>query len=302
MPQLIENYKCGSAEAISLTFLGVWFVGDVTNLSGAAWAQLVPTIIAIAVYFCIADGVMIAQCVYYNVKNARKVARKASLLRDDGVEEPLLGAQRRTSTENMGLPGSRRRSSAVADSRRSSHRSQDGVLGKILEEQSGSRESLKNAVSVLAICAIGAAGWTIAWQSGAWKPTTETKDGEGEPMPVGAEVLGYLSAVCYLGARIPQIIKNYRDKSCEGECRDLVLMLHIADKSRAITSLLHTVATGKCDIRSRDPISFHGKGVLHSKSTLAHRIFGHYGRRRRDFCTVPHLLETSRGKFCGHLS
>jgi uncharacterized protein with PQ loop repeat len=32
----------------------------------------------------------------------------------------------------------------------------------------------------------------------------------------GAQVLGYVSAVCYLGARIPQIIKNQREKSCEG--------------------------------------------------------------------------------------
>ena len=29
-------------------------------------------------------------------------------------------------------------------------------------------------------------------------------------------MLGYLSAMLYLGARIPQIIKNYREKSCEG--------------------------------------------------------------------------------------
>jgi hypothetical protein len=42
-------------------------------------------------------------------------------------------------------------------------------------------------------------------------------DGNPEKVAVGASVLGYFSAVCYLGARIPQILKNYRDKSCEGE-------------------------------------------------------------------------------------
>jgi hypothetical protein len=35
-------------------------------------------------------------------------------------------------------------------------------------------------------------------------------------MALGAQILGYASAVCYLGARIPQIIKNQREKSCEG--------------------------------------------------------------------------------------
>ncbi|KAL2000214.1 hypothetical protein VTN02DRAFT_3398 [Thermoascus thermophilus] len=28
--------------------------------------------------------------------------------------------------------------------------------------------------------------------------------------------MGYFSAACYLSARLPQIYKNYREKSCEG--------------------------------------------------------------------------------------
>jgi PQ loop repeat len=34
VPQLILNYKTGSADGISLAFLLVWLVGDITNLSG----------------------------------------------------------------------------------------------------------------------------------------------------------------------------------------------------------------------------------------------------------------------------
>lgn len=34
VPQLYLNYKTGSAEGISLAFLGVWLIGDITNLSG----------------------------------------------------------------------------------------------------------------------------------------------------------------------------------------------------------------------------------------------------------------------------
>jgi hypothetical protein len=52
---LIENYKSGSADGISLVFLAIWFIGDVTNLFGALWAGLVPTVIALAMYFCVAD-------------------------------------------------------------------------------------------------------------------------------------------------------------------------------------------------------------------------------------------------------
>lgn len=34
VPQLILNYKTGSAEGISLAFLTVWLIGDITNLAG----------------------------------------------------------------------------------------------------------------------------------------------------------------------------------------------------------------------------------------------------------------------------
>jgi uncharacterized protein with PQ loop repeat len=59
------------------------------------------------------------------------------------------------------------------------------------------------------------AGWTVAWQTGVWKPAPKERNG-GVDMAAGAQVLGYISAVCYLGARLPQIYKNYCDKSCEG--------------------------------------------------------------------------------------
>jgi hypothetical protein len=62
VPQLIENYKSGSADGISLAFLIVWFIGDITNLAGALWAHLVPTVIALAIYFSFADIVSRAMC------------------------------------------------------------------------------------------------------------------------------------------------------------------------------------------------------------------------------------------------
>ena len=37
-----------------------------------------------------------------------------------------------------------------------------------------------------------------------------------EKINLPAQILGYLSAILYLGSRIPQIVLNYRRKSCEG--------------------------------------------------------------------------------------
>jgi hypothetical protein len=75
---------------------------------------------------------------------------------------------------------------------------------------------VKNALSIVGVCVVGAAGWAIAWKTGVWAPQPTTDDSTGTEMAMGAQILGYASAVCYLGARIPQIIKNQRERSCEG--------------------------------------------------------------------------------------
>lgn len=298
VPQLIENYRNGSAEAISLAFIFVWFLGDIANLAGALWAGLVPVVIAIGIYFCIADGVLIAQCLYYGILNKRREGR-ALLLdgggegggpssstspsahrhnrhdHDDDEEEPLL---KRTRTDSITIPGSaaRRRSSHSMRHRRSSTIAQNDQLAKILEEsdESGTRLWFKNAMSVLAIVVVGAAGWALAYESGAWKPSSTSNDTSNENMAPGAQILGYLSAVAYLGARIPQIIKNAREKSCEGtsqvkkrkEKRNIIALMGMpllisVVVVRSFALVLHLVALGKCHLRRWHPVSFHRERV-----------------------------------------
>lgn len=181
-------------------------VGDITNLAGAIWAGLVPTVIALAIYFCFADAVLLSQCFYYNSLNARRDRQLSAASQADQEsgtateEDALLAANRRSSSENnLGLPGSRRRSSAT--SRRSHGNAADrrDSLAKILEEEPGRSAWLKNTVSVLMILIAGTAGWAIAWRAGAWRPTPEGGNTQDNGTPLGAEILGYASAVCYLG-------------------------------------------------------------------------------------------------------
>lgn len=198
MPQLIENYRQSSADGISITFLLVWMAGDITNLAGALWADLVPTVIALAIYFCFADAVLLSQCFYYNTLNARRERKRSIAAAENHVVDesaPLLAEQQ----DNLGLPGSRRRSSAASRRRTRSSAERSNSLANILEEGQGSTAWLKNTLSVAIILIAGAAGWAIAWRAGAWKPTPENVSDGGRHMPVGAEVLGYASAVCYLG-------------------------------------------------------------------------------------------------------
>lgn len=234
VPQLILNYKTGSADGISLAFLAIWLLGDATNLAGAIWAGLVPTVIAVAVYFCFADFVLISQCLYYNKINATRV-RHASTASTESEQSPLLS--RRRSSDTFAAPNSqRRRSTGLSTNQR-----RDSAT-KIFDETSVANPWVKNTFSILGTMAAGAAGWAIAWQSGVWKPTPEQGEiVDGAQMAVGAQVLGYVSAVCYLGARIPQIIKNYNEKSCEGLSLLFFLLSLMGNLTYGIGILCHSL-------------------------------------------------------------
>ncbi|KAJ5034869.1 uncharacterized protein L3040_008137 [Drepanopeziza brunnea f. sp. 'multigermtubi'] len=237
LPQLYLNYKTGSAEGISLAFLCVWLIGDITNLSGALWADLVPTVIALAIYFCFADVVLITQCLYYNHINSSNAARHPSVAPAVTEDEPLL--QRHRSSDTIGLPGShRRRSSALSTSRNSGT--------KILErdEDAGMQPWLKNLLSIVGVIFVGTAGWAIAWQAGVWAPINTPSAGDdvdAQTTALGAKILGYISAVCYLGARIPQIVKNYREKSCEGLALLFFLLSLMGNFTYGISILAHSL-------------------------------------------------------------
>ena len=172
----------------------MWFIGDLANFFGAIWAGLVPTVIALAIYFIIADAVLLTQCLYYKHVNARRKLAADVTQRDaDNPEQPLLG--RRPS--DIGLPGSRRRSSVSIKRRDSSLPTP--VLSTIPEEGGYVRPWVKNTLCVVAVCAIGAAGWAIAWKAHLWVPTSEDSGADDMGENVGAEILGYLSALLYLG-------------------------------------------------------------------------------------------------------
>ncbi|KAH6854994.1 PQ loop repeat-domain-containing protein [Chaetomium sp. MPI-CAGE-AT-0009] len=238
LPQLITNYKAKSADALSMKFLLIWLMGDIANLSGALFTSLAPSTIALASYFCVADLILISQCTYYNTINARRRARREqhrhhhhhhtrrrpSTGDDDLASSSAAAAQPPTesdpllpNTSNGGLPGSHRRRAS------SSAGLAADPLARIItgeDDTPDSRPWLHNTLSLVAVWAVGVAGWFVSYKMGAWAAAPGGDDvGDvvaAEPTAVVGMVLGYASAVCYLCARIPQIIKNYREKSCEG--------------------------------------------------------------------------------------
>lgn len=153
---------------------------------GAFFTHLAPTAIALACYFCVADCVLIAQCLYYNNLNRHKAARAEHHTRPT-EDSPLL--RRRSDSPSRGE--SHRRASVASQSK--------PVAGDdVLDTQPW----LQNLVSLVAVHVIGFLGWFISYKAGAWK--------SGDPAPPSGEdearttlefvglILGYASAFFYL--------------------------------------------------------------------------------------------------------
>ncbi|KAK4945856.1 hypothetical protein LTR10_014947 [Elasticomyces elasticus] len=244
LPQLLENYQQGSAEGISLSFLLIWFVGDVTNLVGAIWAGLVPTVTALAIYFCFADFVLIGQCLFYRSANKKKHPSTSPDEHTTLLNPSNTTTRKPRQNSTSSIPGSLTRTRTTSSSHPANPTHN---LSAIPEEKSTSktRTYAKNTLSVFLILAVGTAGWAIAYKTGAWRPQPTGRHEEtDEGTPLGASILGYASAICYLGARIPQILKNQRERSCEGLSLLFFVLSVVGNATYGAGILFHSLERG----------------------------------------------------------
>ncbi|PVI00465.1 hypothetical protein DM02DRAFT_655440 [Periconia macrospinosa] len=64
-PQIIENWKRSSADGLSVVFIIIWLLGDFFNIFGAVLQGVLPTMTILAVYYTLADIVLLSQCFWY---------------------------------------------------------------------------------------------------------------------------------------------------------------------------------------------------------------------------------------------
>ncbi|KAJ2405597.1 hypothetical protein GGF41_007050, partial [Coemansia sp. RSA 2531] len=55
------------------------------------------------------------------------------------------------------------------------------------------------------------------------------------------QILGYISALLFLGARIPQLAKNYRKQSCEGLSIGMFMFSILGNTAFTLSLLLHSL-------------------------------------------------------------
>ncbi|RMZ78564.1 hypothetical protein DV738_g3813, partial [Chaetothyriales sp. CBS 135597] len=226
-PQIIENFRRSSADGLSIVFLVIWLLGDVFNILGAILQGVLPTMIILAVYYTLADIVLILQCFYYRGFTLSDKAVTAAT----AVEHEHAEAQNGTHDDPERQPllhGSLREHLSSLDPARLSPATplHDPATLKQLSSPSSSQllrsrlqTTLSNTVAILIVCAAGVFGWWLSARGGGGH-NNHDQDESSSPEPVEfnlwGQIFGYLCAVLYLGSRIPQLLLNYRRKSTEG--------------------------------------------------------------------------------------
>ncbi|KAF2140410.1 uncharacterized protein K452DRAFT_327747 [Aplosporella prunicola CBS 121167] len=222
-PQIIENFRRASADGLSVVFIVIWLAGDVFNIIGAVLQRVLPTMIILAVYYTLADIVLLGQCFYY----------KGFTLKDEVQKPPASDEEADTPTERSALlapPQSSRRSSftdrLLHDGVDGTHLSPATPFAEPIADDATPRAApsprsavkavLFNLVAVLLVCAAGFLGWLFTSRG-----ASDGGDGGGDASDtlhfnVGGQIGGYICCVLYLGSRLPQLYLNYKRQSTEG--------------------------------------------------------------------------------------
>ncbi|KAI1173298.1 PQ loop repeat-domain-containing protein [Nemania sp. FL0916] len=222
-PQIIENFRRNSADGLSVQFIIIWLLGDVFNILGALLQGVLPTMLILAIYYTIADIVLLAQCFYY----------KGFTWKDDATPQAAQQSEPQASDHSNGhtTRAPNEGTALLADyfdqrERRGSGWSHLSPAVPMMADAPATplptptkrQTFLWNAVAILMVCAAGVLGWFLS--------PARSSSSHGEPAAAPADnlpkldlwgqIFGWLCAVLYLGSRLPQLLLNFRRKSTEG--------------------------------------------------------------------------------------
>ncbi|KAK4542252.1 hypothetical protein LTR36_006905 [Oleoguttula mirabilis] len=244
-PQIIENFKRSSAEGLSIEFVIIWLAGDVFNILGSVLQGVLPTMIILAIYYTLADIILLGQCFYYRGFTFRDPKPDKPVTVEDGAPSertPLVvdgnanGTPSRPANAADTEPGARNRSSSSFRERfvtlDGTHMS-PAVPMHPQQKHADDADALKpsqsrtwvqriafNSTAIVLVVLAGIAGYYLS-PSSAEPPNAHDKsaaDHQAQTLKFNllGQVFGYICAVLYLGSRIPQLLLNYRRKSTEG--------------------------------------------------------------------------------------
>ncbi|KAK5126529.1 hypothetical protein LTR08_004670 [Meristemomyces frigidus] len=255
-PQIIENFRRSSAEGLSVEFVIIWLAGDIFNILGSVLQNVLPTMLILAIYYTLADIVLLGQCFYYRGftlrdPNPAREAAEAAAAAADREEAESDGPSERTPLVLANQGASPRRPANAADvepTARSRSQSSfhdhfanlDGThmspavpfhpqhtplsdaeaLQNPPKSRSLGQAILFNGTSIILVVLAGVAGYYLSSRTPEPSETHDKSAADDQAQSLQfslwGQIFGYICAVLYLGSRVPQLLLNYRRKSTEG--------------------------------------------------------------------------------------
>ncbi|RKP06784.1 PQ loop repeat-domain-containing protein [Thamnocephalis sphaerospora] len=211
VPQIYENWRRQSSESLSIHFILIWIAGDLFNLAGVILQKLLFTMLLLALYYVLSDTILLGQIYYYRRRAFQQVAGEEECVVDTTDEHaPLL----QPDSQTPHLPSTTQIYGTGQDAAHTSSSHQAANENRV--------PAAKKVMYVVAPMLLLNVTWLVSTNTSAVRPTDMPVHMLGRPSQGHANIeflpqlLGYISALLYIGARIPQIILNYRNKSCEG--------------------------------------------------------------------------------------
>lgn len=220
LPQIYENYARGSSEGLSIDFIVIWLIGDIFNVLGSVMQRVIFTAILLAVYYTIADIILLIQCLKYGSHGlsestsspASPFNEKMKLLmaRVFSGSNATIDAKNSTTSDDLETQPLLASSSEIANT----------TLQENIEHENIIVKRIKEMLIVLAVIIVGILSWYITYISQDGKlpdlPNPNDPNDKRLQFNITAQFFGYISAVFYLASRVPQIILNIKNKSTEG--------------------------------------------------------------------------------------
>ncbi|KAM0805093.1 PQ loop repeat-domain-containing protein [Usnea florida] len=235
VPQIYKNYQLKSASGLSIYFLGIWLLGDSSNLLGAILTRQAAWQVVVAGYYVCVDVGLVSQYVWYihlqspgkggPLGNASEMDRPGT-----GSGEVLVGISPSdgSSTENpdtkdgksdtnaMDTPTKPRDIQGSARDLSSSFSKEKEILGwgsfTDPTERHGTPSfgpSPRALLLVSTLCVGLSNASPLYIQSKDTSTTVFSSESVGR-------ILSWCSTGCYLGSRLPQIYRNAHRRSTAG--------------------------------------------------------------------------------------
>ncbi|KAI8086163.1 PQ loop repeat-domain-containing protein [Halteromyces radiatus] len=309
-PQVIENYRRGSAEGLSINFLSIWLAGDSANLIGCILTNQLPFQRYLGIYFVAIDICLLGQYLYYSKwqhrgrsTNRRKTQYESSppnlftaAFQHPSVQTPLLIqaqsledeitpysvssspnkwytlTQQQQRDENLFKTFSTGSSSSVTSA---------------ASVSSSSSSKMKTAVTgLMSIMLLGLNTFsntstltttTTMSSSSSLVATTVNSD----PLIIGS-LFAWTCTTLYLMSRIPQIRKNIKRRSVDGLSPSLFVFAACGNLTYASSILLHPGQTRE-SIMEALPYLIGSAGTLSFDFTIFLQYI-YYTRRKNQLC------------------